>query len=76
MASYALILAEALSYPFGIFGEPVHIVVFIIQTLRLVLSTIFFGFNIIFDATVPYFLFWPLRKLVLYVVSSFLGGLI
>ena len=76
MASYALILAEALSYPFGIFGEPVHIVVFIIQTLRLVLSTIFFGFNIIFDANVPYFLFWPLRKLVLYVVSSFLGGLI
>ena len=76
MASYVLIIAEALSYPFGIFGEPVHIICFIIQTLRLISSTISFGIETIFNANVPYFIFWPLRKLVFYVVSSFIGGLI
>ena len=44
--------------------------------MRLVIGAIFFGFNLIFDANVPYFIFWPLRKLAFYVVSSILGGLI
>ncbi len=75
MALYALILAEGLSYPFGLFGEPVHMLCFGLNVLRMFIQTIYFGGDIFFSANVPYFLFWPLRKLFLYILTSFIGGI-
>ena len=76
MAQYALILAEGLSYPFGIFGEPVHIIAFVINMVKILAQTIFFGVDIIFTANVPLFLAIPVRKLVVYAASSIVGGIL
>ena len=76
MAQYVLILAEGLSYPFGIFGEPVHIIAFVINMVKILVQTIFFGVDIIFTANVPLFLAIPVRKLVVYAASSIVGGIL
>ena len=76
MAQYALILAEGLSYPFGIFGEPVHIIAFVINMVKILVQTLYWAVDTIFTANVPLFITYPVRKLAVYAVSSIVGGVL
>ena len=41
MATLILIICEALCYPFGMFGEAVHSIIFVIETIYLVVQLVF-----------------------------------